>query len=396
MIPILWRYAIFNYGKVFSLSVGTFVALLLVSRLKEIARFLALSSDASKTLLFLVYQIPTILPMTIPLSALIASFLLFQRLSRTQELTALRASGFSLKNILLPLCLISGFFSLTNFSICSELAPFCRRETKTLLYRETSANPLLLLQRHQLLRIRDTYLQLDVEEEGSRAQNFLLITPNESLQRLTLVSANELTVQNEPRPKGRGMIWEEFRTPPKFGCELPGPKGPGFRRPDEELVGKEVAIVSHLPSENNFDSLIVENQASMSTAAPILSASLKKSRPRLENNALDFPLLLCQLNEPPSISNTARIEILRRLSLSLSVFSFTLLGCVFGIEHSRTSSRRKSIYALFLTLFFFSSYLFGKTLKSAPLFACLAYFGPHLLLWVSCLYRLRRISRGYV
>ncbi|MDE3045933.1 MAG: hypothetical protein KGJ02_04745 [Verrucomicrobiota bacterium] len=29
------------------------------------------------------------------------------------------------------------------------------------------------------------------------------------------------------------MIWEEFRTPPKFGCELPGPKGPGFRRPDE-------------------------------------------------------------------------------------------------------------------------------------------------------------------
>ncbi|MDE3046248.1 MAG: hypothetical protein KGJ02_06355 [Verrucomicrobiota bacterium] len=26
----------------------------------------------------------------------------------------------------------------------------------------------------------------------------------------------------EPRPKGRGMIWEEFRTPPKFGCELPG------------------------------------------------------------------------------------------------------------------------------------------------------------------------------
>ncbi|MDE3045920.1 MAG: hypothetical protein KGJ02_04675 [Verrucomicrobiota bacterium] len=38
---------------------------------------------------------------------------------------------------------------------------------------------------------------------------------------------------NEPRPKGRGMIWEEFRTPPKFGCELPGPKGPGFQRPDK-------------------------------------------------------------------------------------------------------------------------------------------------------------------
>ena len=37
----------------------------------------------------------------------------------------------------------------------------------------------------------------------------------------------------EPRPKGRGMIWEEFRTPPKFGFELPGPEGPGFWKPDK-------------------------------------------------------------------------------------------------------------------------------------------------------------------
>ena len=83
------------------------------------------------------------------------------------------------------------------------------------------------------------------------------------------------------RPKGRGMIWEESRTPPKggykstgivnwggillkkslcleesdeprpkgrglpsldrvsnsaqtFGFEIPGPEGPGFRRPDEK------------------------------------------------------------------------------------------------------------------------------------------------------------------
>ncbi|MDE3046187.1 MAG: hypothetical protein KGJ02_06045 [Verrucomicrobiota bacterium] len=51
----------------------------------------------------------------------------------------------------------------------------------------------------------------------------------------------------EPRPKGRGMIWEEFRTPPKFGCELPGPKGPGFRRPDETSK----YLVTHFIRRNN-------------------------------------------------------------------------------------------------------------------------------------------------
>jgi hypothetical protein len=32
------------------------------------------------------------------------------------------------------------------------------------------------------------------------------------------------------------MIWEEFRDPPKFGCEKPGPEGPGFWRPDKNLL----------------------------------------------------------------------------------------------------------------------------------------------------------------
>ena len=33
--------------------------------------------------------------------------------------------------------------------------------------------------------------------------------------------------------KGRGMIWEELRTPPKFGTKLPGPEGPGFLSSDK-------------------------------------------------------------------------------------------------------------------------------------------------------------------
>ena len=290
------------------------------------ARFLALSSNGLKTGLFVVYQIPTILPMAIPLSALIASLLLFQRLSRSQELTALRASGISLTTILLPLCFVSLFFSLLNFSICSELAPFCRRETKTLLYRETSANPLLLLQRQQLIRIRDAYVKLQVEEEGKRASHFMLIAANESTQRLGLVTAEQLIVEND------------------------------------ELLGRQVAIISHLNSEDPFDPLIIENQASMSAAAPLLSSALKKSRPRLQASALGLAQLRYQLQEKTTLAKAARIEILRRISLSLAVFSFTFLGYAFGLEQGRNPSRRGLLYALCLTLAILVSYLFGKTL----------------------------------
>jgi lipopolysaccharide export system permease protein len=361
-IPILWRYAIISYLKIFFLSVAAFVSILLVSRFKEMARFAALSSDWLKTGLFTVYQVPFILPMAIPLSALIASLLLFQRLSRSYELTAFRASGLSLKKIMTPLCITSAFLSLLNFCVSSELAPYCRRESKALLYRETSVNPLLLLQRQQLIKIKDAYLQLDVEEEGRLARDFILIAHNESNQRLSLLSAKKLRVN------------------------------------DDELLGNHVAIVSHLHSDHNeaFDPLIIENQASMSTAAPVLSAALKKNRPKIETGALGLRLLKIRLGEKGRIAKAARVEILRRISVTLAVFSFTLLGCTFGIELTRTPSRRGLLYALLLTLTVLMSYLLGKELKFDPLFATLAFLLPHLLIWLSCLHRQSRIDRGLV
>ncbi|MDE3046298.1 MAG: hypothetical protein KGJ02_06615 [Verrucomicrobiota bacterium] len=63
----------------------------------------------------------------------------------------------------------------------------------------------------------------------------------------------DISPPHEPRPKGRGMIWEEFRTPPKFGCELPGPKGPGFRRPHEGFSRRRESS-PHLPSSTDHSS----------------------------------------------------------------------------------------------------------------------------------------------
>lgn len=339
----------------------TFLTVLLVSRFKEIARFAALSSDSLKTALFVVYQFPLILPMAIPISALIASLLLFQRLSRTFELTALRASGLSLRSILAPLLFTSILISLLNFSITAEISPFCRRESKTLLYRETSENPLLLLQRQQLVKIKHAYLNMKVKDEGKIAKDMILIAHNESNQRLSLFSARQLRIEGE------------------------------------ELLGSDVAIISHLHSEkeDSFDPLIIENQASMSTEAPVLSAALKKNRPRLEANALSLKMLQIRAKEPGKQAKAARVEMLRRLSLSLAVFSFTLLGCAFGIENGRTPSKKGLFVSLLFTLAVLVSYLLGKELKNYPAIATLFFLFPHALIWTASTLKLRRISRGF-
>lgn len=358
MIPVLWRYAAASYLKTFLLIVGTFVLVLFVSRFKEIARFAILSSDPIKMGLFAVYQIPFILPMAIPFSALISAFLFFQRISRSHELTALRASGLSLKKILTPIILSAAFLTLINFSICANLAPFCQREARTILFQEASANPFLVLKKRQA-KIKNAFLRMKVDDKGTSAENFVLVTYNAGNERLNLVSAKDVFME----------------------------KG--------QLHGQDVSIVSHLAGEKNqFDPLVIETQESMAMSADIMTSTFSKKQPRFDGSSLSFRMLRSQIGGKSKAMKRAFSEMFRRSSFSLSVLSLTLLGSIFSIEHARSPSRKNLLSLVLLTLLSLSSYFLGKSLKYIPILSAIVYFIPHLLIWISCYWQARRISKG--
>lgn len=360
MISILWRYFLKSYLKVFALSVCTFVSILIVSRFKEIARFAALCGSWPKTGLFTLYQIPFILPLAIPISALLSAFLLFQRISRTHELAAFRTSGISLRSLISPLVCASLFLTIFHFSICADAAPYCGREAKTILYRETSANPLLLLQRQNLVKIKHTYLNMDVKKEGKIANDVFLITHNERNRRLSLFTAKQLRISKD------------------------------------KLLGSNVAILSHCSSEieEGFDPLLIENQMAMSTSAPVLSTALKKNRPRVDSNGLNMKMLRIRCMEMSKYTKGARIEILRRISLTLAAATFTLMGCAFGMQEGRTPSHRGALITFIFAILVVMSYLGLKELKTQTTLAWIIAFLPHLLILIASTYRINRLSRG--
>ena len=67
-MPIIWRYLLRSYFQVLALSVSSFIAILLVLRFQEIARFASSGTAQLKVLLFTLLQIPYILPIAIPVS----------------------------------------------------------------------------------------------------------------------------------------------------------------------------------------------------------------------------------------------------------------------------------------------------------------------------------------
>ena len=176
-MPIIWKYLLKEYLKVFFLSIFSFIFILLITRLKEIAGFATLSNNFLYTILFALYQIPHILPISISISCLISISLLFQKLSKMHELTALRSLGLSIKNILTPILLMSFVFSLLNFLIVSEIGPISRYKSKELFYKNTSMNPLVLLQRRQKMsNIKNSYVEISTKNNDRSADDLLIIT----------------------------------------------------------------------------------------------------------------------------------------------------------------------------------------------------------------------------
>ncbi len=114
-MPTLWRYLILQYLKVLTLSVIAFVIVLLTLRLDEIAHFATLGAEGYFILLFTLFQIPYILPIALSYFSFNLLSYLNRSLSSRQELTAIRASGFSFKEIFSPILLYCRAIDFVQF-----------------------------------------------------------------------------------------------------------------------------------------------------------------------------------------------------------------------------------------------------------------------------------------
>ncbi len=364
-MPILWRYLLKSYFQVFGLCVSSFIAVLLVTRFQEIARFATSGSGLGPVLLFTLYQIPYVLPISIPISCLIASMLLYQRLSHTHELTALRSTGFGLYPLITPLILAGSLLSILNFSVASEIAPRCRILSRELISQVTAKNPLFLLQKETLVRLKDTYIDMKTLKSGRRAEDVIFVLNNASSKRLGLMVAQELFLENEM------------------------------------LTGKNVTIISSVDpkSPERFDHLVIENQKTMSTKASNLAQFVQNYE--WYSNLDYYPLRMILAKEKVDKGQIgflpaprARMEIARRISLGFAAFTFTFIGVAFGMEIGRRQSKKGLMWAIGLASLFMISFIAAKSFRDSPGLACLIYLIPHPLIVLISLRSLKRVSEG--
>jgi lipopolysaccharide export system permease protein len=375
-MPLLWRYLLSQYLKVFAFCVAAFIALLLTLRLNEIAYFATLGPEAIKILWFTLQQIPYVLPIAIPVSALISAVLLAQNLSQSKELTAMRSCGFSLKDILAPVLVAALLLSTLNFYIISELTTTSHHTAGQLKNQLRSVNPLLILNNRLLMRMKGFYFDTyGTSRLGEFAQDIVFLSPSKRSDRLALMVAKRLDVS------------------------------------PEQLSGDHVTfITSRRPKEGEKEELIIENMLTSRTLIRDFSQLLEKKIWTVNNDHLQFRQLLIRKEEakaalqnkskPEEIKqarhdyNRILSEIIRRFSASFSVFSFTLLGLAFGIRISRVKSSLSIFYIVFFASLYLAAFFTANSFDQAVVSASLLYLIPHLLICTASLLTLRKISVG--
>jgi lipopolysaccharide export system permease protein len=380
-MPILWRYLMNYFLRIVLVCILAFVAILLTMRLDEIAHFAALGAPIAYLLIFTLYQIPYILPVALPLSCLIASLLLIQRLSNAQEITALRASGFSLFDIMAPIWITAAFLSVGNFLITSEIATQSHLQTNLLKSELRSINPLLLLHNKHLMRLKGFYFEaLGASHVGESASNVVLALPNQHSQRLHLMIAQYLKA-----------------TPTMF-------------------VSEGMTLMTGMASEQeeDFDQLLVENIGQSFTHVKDFSDVLYKKVWVINNDYLQMPLLLTRIQEQRHLLQEAQLkeenkveikslktqlnrslsEIMKRFSIAIAVFSFTLMGTAFGINISRKRHYYSLYLAILLTTVYLIAFFVARGIDHQLWLATALYLIPHIFIICASIIVLKRVAKG--
>ena len=358
-MPLLWRYLLRSYFQVFLLCVGGFIAILLVTRVQEIARLASLNSHFGKLCLFTLFQIPYILPIAIPISGLIAAILLLQRLSHTQELTAFRALGIGVKTLATPLLMAAFLLSVINFAIVTEITPRCRYHSHNLIQSVTMINPLFLM---KMLKAQDSYVDMKMTHLGKEAKEIIFAVKNESNDRLSLMIAK------------------------KFAIE------------DNLMTGKNVAIISNIAENEPFyDNLIIENQEMMSTSASALSSLMQKRTQRIGMEHLPMKTLLQTFSDPNVKIKTvkrAKFELCRRIFFPVITFAFTLLGFSLGMQIGRGRKKWGIYIAILLSSLTFICSIAAKSFQLVPYKVLFFYTLPLPILFFASYRFQKRIIGG--
>lgn len=121
-MKILNFYVLKNFIITFIMALGILSFGMAGGRLMQVFEYISNGVPLTNALLFLVYILPVVFSFTIPWAALVSVMLVFGRLSADNEITAMRACGISILQIIAPVIVMAFLFSVICLYLNMQMA----------------------------------------------------------------------------------------------------------------------------------------------------------------------------------------------------------------------------------------------------------------------------------
>ena len=358
---VLERYLFKTFVVVFALTLSVFTFVMCLGAVVKAIDLLARGVSGLFILQVFFYNIPFLLTFSVPMSALTTTLLMFGRLSSDNEITAMKASGLSLWQIVTPVMLISVALSVVCCVINGSIAPKSHWAQRSLLVQLGVTDPLSLLEEGRFTR--DIPGWMIYVGKKDRAQAFDV--------HLYELGAHGSPTRNIRAKRGTFTVNKETRqmlvTLYDARGEEPDPNNPANLTATKLPTGQ----VAQFPID--------------------LTPVMNRGTVRKKAADMTYPELLWTLQEEShGLLGVDPQEIIRnrmklivdantRLALALSCFSFTLLGIPLGMRSHRKETSIGFAISIMLVFLFYFFIIIADSLVSHP------EFRPDLIVWVPVL-----------
>ncbi len=303
-MSLIDRYLLRAFLRVFLLSLAAFAGIyLLVDFVDNVDNFIARQAQGSDYALYFLGKLPLIVSQVTPMAVLFGVFMTLGGLSRTNELTALRAGGVSLLRISLPLLGVGLLAATANLGSNELIVPLTAKQVNLVERTIIKGQP------RQLLRRERVWFR-----EGDRLINIRLVLPAEKiLQGITIYQVDRdfrlLSRVDADRALYRDGAWL-FRDVMERDFSTPGEAlGKARRTPEAILPLNKTPEDFATPDFRNDDLTFLELHTLVA---------------RLESEGID--------------ASRYRVDMLARFATPFTCVIMAFLGIPFALQKGRNAN----------------------------------------------------------
>ncbi|HEY8280558.1 MAG TPA: LPS export ABC transporter permease LptF [Bdellovibrionota bacterium] len=378
----IYRYILSEISRPFLGATVFFAFVLMMFQVIRLADFFVVHNVSGYSILLLMYYLLlTFTPVIFPIAFLLAVLMGFGRLSADSEVLAMRASGVSVKSMLVPVMGLGVLLSLVTLVCNMYFVPFGTKMFRYDLFRITNTKAIATIHEGTFTEgFFDLVLYADVVDPKKNAlERVLIYDERKEGQPVTIVARHGRILNNLQDESGvPGLVLRLYTGSLHRG----DPSRDIYEKTDFEVYDIFLRI-------ETAKVVGVENPKTMEMGA--LKARVDQVKGYMHD--LNLPFEKLSRNEQLDYINFGA-EYWKRIALAASCLVFALMGVAFGVVRTRTVRSNSFIICLGVLLIYWAVYSYGFSLASdGKVPAFVGTFAANVLMLAVSLYTFRRVAR---